>query len=122
MGKGRIYRLVKDEIQPGPLPTFSNASTADLVEALRHPNGWWRDEAQKLLILRADPAVAALLEVAVLRGPEPMGRMHAIWALEGLEQWTGVLVAKAATDSSMDVRVAALQASDDLSRPRVPAY
>ena len=52
IGKGRIYRLVRDGIKPGPLPSFGKSDANDLVEALGHPNGWWRDEAQKLLILR----------------------------------------------------------------------
>jgi mono/diheme cytochrome c family protein/glucose/arabinose dehydrogenase len=114
VGKGRIYRLVKDDIKPGPLPRFSKASTKELVEALGHPNGWWRDEAQKLLILRKDPAAAKLLEAEALGGSEPLGRVHAIWALEGLGKWTSNLAAKATTDKSMDVRLAALQASDGL--------
>jgi mono/diheme cytochrome c family protein/glucose/arabinose dehydrogenase len=114
VGGGRIYRLVKDDLKPGPLPKFGKASTKELVAALRHPNGWWRDEAQKLLVLRADPAAAKLLEAEALSGPAPLGRVHAVWALEGLGKWTTSLAAKVATDANQDVRLAALQASDGL--------
>ena len=34
---------------------------AQLVETLSHPNGWWRDTAQRLLVERGDPSVVPAL-------------------------------------------------------------
>ena len=39
VGKGRIYRLVREGIAPGPLPNFGDSDAKELVEALGHPNG-----------------------------------------------------------------------------------
>ena len=38
----------------GRRPSLSSASAARLVETLSHPNGWWRDTAQRLLVERGD--------------------------------------------------------------------
>ena len=35
---------------------------AQLVEPLDHPNGWWRDTAQKLIVLMADKSVVPQLK------------------------------------------------------------
>ena len=51
-GKGRIYRVVHDpRRRPGMHRLSANASPATLVAAC-HPNGWWRDTAQRLLVER----------------------------------------------------------------------
>ncbi|MHC4993762.1 MAG: DUF7133 domain-containing protein, partial [Planctomycetota bacterium] len=55
---GRIYRLVPDGRQPGPRPRMLDQSGAELVAYLDHPNGWWRDNAQKLIVCRGDTSVA----------------------------------------------------------------
>ncbi|MDG2256703.1 MAG: hypothetical protein P8L49_17315, partial [Opitutaceae bacterium] len=38
IGKGRIYRLVHDDFDPGPQPDMLNESPAEWVEHLSHPN------------------------------------------------------------------------------------
>ena len=37
-----------------PKPQLSKAKNAELLAALAHPNGWWRDTAQRLLVERND--------------------------------------------------------------------
>src|SRR5439155_11896782 len=56
---GRIFRIVPDGV-PSPLahPHLTRATTAQLLAQLAHPNGWWRDTAQRLLVDRNDPAAA----------------------------------------------------------------
>ena len=64
-GKGRIYRVVHDTTKRDVKPELSKASPAKLVQTLSHPNGWWRDTAQRLLVERGDPkAVAPLTTLA----------------------------------------------------------
>src|SRR5690606_21900963 len=58
IGRGRIYRLVHDGYKPGMQPRLLEASGNELVAYLDHPNGWWRNEAQKLLVLRRDKSMA----------------------------------------------------------------
>ena len=79
---GRIFRIVYTGKPLGPQPHLDTATTAQLVGFLSHPNGWWRDTAQRLLIKKDDPqALAALCDLAI-RGEKPFGRLHALWTLE----------------------------------------
>ena len=113
IGKGRIYRLVRDGIKPGPLPSFGKSDANDLVEALGHPNGWWRDEAQKLLILRKEAKAIPLLKRAVKNAKSGLARAHALWTLDGMGVWDESLVLSAISDKDMDVRLAALRVSGE---------
>ena len=36
-------------------------TAAQLVKHLDHPNGWWRDTAQKLIVLKQDKSVVPAL-------------------------------------------------------------
>ena len=68
---------------------MSKATLPQLVATLSHPNGWWRDTAQRLLVERADPKSVPLLEKVALgkdAGATLLGRIHAIWALQGMEK------------------------------------
>ncbi|MBD0295993.1 MAG: c-type cytochrome [Flavisolibacter sp.] len=91
-GHGRIYRVVHDDYKPGPKPNMLNQSASDLIAYLDHPNGWWRDNAQKEIIARGDKSVIpALRKIAtgkhdfLSKGPSHLARIHALWTLEGLE-------------------------------------
>ena len=54
-------------------PQLSRATPAQLVQALSHPNGWWRDTAQRLLVERGVAAVVAELK-ALATGDAPPPR------------------------------------------------
>jgi len=84
IGLGRIYRVVHESKPPGPAPRLAKAPTPDLVQALAHPNGWWRDTAQRLLVHRKDPASVEPLQKLAKGAGDPIPRLHAIFALEGL--------------------------------------
>ena len=51
-GHGRIYRVVHETTKRDPKRMLTPAPPAELVETLSHPNGWWRDTAQRLLVER----------------------------------------------------------------------
>src|SRR5690606_2863131 len=67
IGRGRIYRLVYDGMKPGTeQPKMLDESAQQLVQHLESANGWWRENAQKLLVVRGDTSVApALREMAL---------------------------------------------------------
>ena len=113
IGKGRVYRLEHTTFKPDKKPQMLKESTADLVKHLSHPNGWWRDTAQKLIILREDrDEVVPALEQVVKSGSSDLGRMHALWTLEGISKVTPEIVEVALADSSSIVRTAAIRVSE----------
>jgi len=114
IGHGRIYRLVHDGFKPGPKPHMLHESPAELVQYLSHPNGWWRDTAQKLIVLKGDKSVVPALSKLARSGSSPLGRMHALWTLEGLDSTDRNLLLEAFADADERVRCAAVRISETL--------
>ncbi|HCQ38199.1 MAG TPA: hypothetical protein DIV39_03505 [Verrucomicrobiales bacterium] len=82
-GHGRIYRIRHKNKPRGPAPRLGKLSADDLIPYLNHPNGWWRDTAQRLIVERGNTQSEARL-VKVLESNHKLGRLHALWCLEGL--------------------------------------
>ncbi|NID12926.1 DUF7133 domain-containing protein [Fibrivirga algicola] len=112
--RGRIWRLVHDSYKPGPKPKMLNVPAASLVKHLDHANGWWRDNAQKQLILLGDKSVIPALK-AMATGQQQasaLGRLHALWTLEGLEAIDKDLLTATLTDADAQVRRASVWISE----------
>jgi mono/diheme cytochrome c family protein/glucose/arabinose dehydrogenase len=109
---GRIYRVVHETTRGDRKPALSKASAATLVDTLSHPNGWWRDTAQRLLVERGDKSVVPALTRLARSAPQPRTRLHALWTLDGLDALDADTVTSALADSSRDVRVSALRLSE----------
>jgi mono/diheme cytochrome c family protein/glucose/arabinose dehydrogenase len=117
VGRGRIYRLVYDGIKPSKVrPNMLNQPSAKLLTYLSHPNGWWRETAQKLLVIRADKSVVPKLEKMALTNPTPLTRIHALWTLNGFNALKQDILFKAMKDGSPQVRKTAIWASEDMMR------
>src|SRR6476659_3346181 len=93
--------------------------TSQLVSYLDHPNGWWRDNAQKEIIVRNDQsAVPALKQIALrektslAKSPGPLARIHALWTLEGLNAIDRNTLFTAFADPDAEVRKAAVWISE----------
>jgi glucose/arabinose dehydrogenase/mono/diheme cytochrome c family protein len=125
INRGRIYRLVHDGYKPGPKPQLLNASSGQLVAYLSHPNGWWRDNAQKLLIIHGDQSVVpALKKIATdersfmerlafwKKGPSPIARLHALWTLDGLKAVDEKTLLTVLKDDDAEIRKAAIRISE----------
>ena len=125
IGRGRIYRLVHDGYTPGPQPHLLEASSSQLVNYLNHPNGWWRDNAQKLLVIRGDKSVVPALKKMALGKegfldklafwkdkPTELGRLHALWTLEGLDAMDKNTLFAAFGDENPHIRKAAVWISE----------
>lgn len=82
--KGRIYRLAPPGFVPSSAPRLGKATTVELVGYLEHPGGWWRDTAGRLIFERQDPAAVDPLRRRLAESPSALGRMHILWALDGL--------------------------------------
>lgn len=81
---GRIYRIISTRKSPAKFPRLAGENSAALMRQLSDPNGWTRDTAQRLLVERGDRSIAGDLARLAVRGSNPLGRIHALWTLEGL--------------------------------------
>ena len=116
VGRGRIWRLVHESARPGPSPHMLDETPEQLVAHLEHPNGWWRDTAQKLLILRgsASPANEAALQQMARTSKNYLARLHALWTLEGLAAADPSLIRDKLKDEHAQIRIAAIRVSETL--------
>jgi mono/diheme cytochrome c family protein/glucose/arabinose dehydrogenase len=116
IGRGRIWRVVSDGLKPAAAPRMLDETPMQLGAYLSHPNGWWRDTAQKLLVLKRDPSVIAPLKQLASKGKDPLGRMHALWTLEGMDVVDRELLIEKFADPDPRVRMAAVRISERLLR------
>jgi glucose/arabinose dehydrogenase len=113
IGRGRIFRVVHDDYQPSKVkPRLLQESSAKLVEYLNSNNGWWRDNAQKLLVLRNDKSVVADLRKLAAGGGQ-LARIHALWTINGLDAMDEETFAKALRDPDAEVRKQAVWIGED---------
>jgi mono/diheme cytochrome c family protein/glucose/arabinose dehydrogenase len=114
INQGRIYRVVYEGNPLDSSPLLSKANPAELVRALSHPNGWHRDEAQQLLIDRKHAQAVPLLKLAAREAAAPLGRLHALWTLEGFDQLDETVLRAALADAHPKIRAAAVRLSEPL--------
>ncbi|WP_285057428.1 DUF7133 domain-containing protein [Pedobacter ginsengisoli] len=114
IGRGRIYRLVYDGIKPDKtVPRMLSLPNAQLVQYLSHPNGWWRDNAQKLLVVRGDKSVVPALEALALKSTVQLARIHALWTLNGLNALERPVLLAAFKDQDAEVRKTSLWIAEE---------
>ncbi|RTE54772.1 cytochrome C [Arenibacter aquaticus] len=123
IGKGRIYRIVHEEIEPSGKPQLLDKSAEELVEYLGHPNGWYRNTAQKLIILKGDMGVVPKLKEIAMDNESfwtdnfgdkdyALQRVHALWTLEGLGIVDRNLILQKLNDQDYRVRISAIKLSE----------
>lgn len=117
--RGRIYRLLYEGMSPGPAPKMLDESTQKLVAYLAHSNGWWRDNAQKEIIIRQDKSVVGSLKQIALgqhsilpESPDVLTRIHALWTLEGLTALDKPLLLTLLYDKNPEIRKMAIWAGE----------
>lgn len=113
--KGRIYRISAQDAPPASWTRqlkLGKASDQELVRQLANANSWWRRHAQRLLIDRqATAAVPALVQQARNKA-SALGRLHALWTLQGLEQLPASLIQQALRDPEAGVRRNAIKLAE----------
>src|SRR5262249_37814452 len=90
-------------------PALGKATTAELVAQLSSANGWHRHMAQQLLVGRQDLAAVPALEKLAATGLQPLGRLHALWTLEGLDKLDPDLLFTLLADKDSQVRASAVR-------------
>jgi putative membrane-bound dehydrogenase-like protein len=108
IGLGRIFRIVHESSQKRPRLALTAAKSAELTTLLSSPNGWHRDMAQRLLVSRNDAPSGPALEQLALKGASPLGRLHALWTLEGINRLDDDMLTSLLTDADPSVRASAL--------------
>ncbi|AXY78574.1 cytochrome C [Paraflavitalea soli] len=118
-GHGRIYRLVYDGYTQSEKPHMLDEPATKLVTYLDHKNGWWRDNAQKQIVLLGDRSVVPILkqiiqgEQATLAAkPSHLARLHALWTLDGLDAMDRAILYTALKDEHPQIRKAAVILSE----------
>jgi mono/diheme cytochrome c family protein/glucose/arabinose dehydrogenase len=121
---GRVWRITYEGMAPNrQRPRMYSETPVQLVAHLQHPNGWWRDTAQRLLVLKQDKSVVPALKTMARRA-EPsaaspaeagqLARIHALWTLEGLDSLDALLARELLKDRDPQVRIQAIRASESL--------
>ena len=113
--RGRIWRVAPANYKQRPNPRMDEATAEELVQLLSHPNAWHRETAARLIYQRqAKEAVAPLRSLAT-SGEEPLGRMHALYALAGLGALDDKTVLAALADEHPRVREHAVRLAEPLA-------
>ena len=110
---GRIWRVLPEQKPRGPRPSLSKSTSAELIGNLSHANGWWRDTAQRLLVERNDVSIVPALENLAVKEENPLGRLHALWVLEGLGQLKSKTIGAALEDPHPKLRAAAVRLAEE---------
>ena len=112
---GRIYRISTTNAKLAEWTKglkLGDASGEELVRHLADPNGWWRMNAQRLLVDRQDKSAApSLVRMAGTDG-SALARVHALWTLEGLNALKVEQIAAALKDVEPGVRRNAIKLSE----------
>jgi putative membrane-bound dehydrogenase-like protein len=112
---GRIYRITTTGQKAAEWTKglkLGDESSEKLVEHLRDNNRWWRTNSQRLLVDRNDKkAVPALLKMAGNK-ESSMGRLHALWTLEGLAELSPALIEQALKDNEAGIRSNAIKLAE----------
>jgi mono/diheme cytochrome c family protein len=111
---GRIFRLVHDDFKRRPAPRMLDETPEQLIAHLADPNGWWRDTAQKLIILRGDKSIVPALTTMATSHANPLARLHALWTLEGLDSVNRPLLIEKLKDPDPRLRAACVRIAEPL--------
>lgn len=112
---GRIYRITPTGTKAANWTkglALGSATIEQLVGHLDDKNIWWRQNAQRLLVDRMDKtAIPALVKMSENRDA-PLGRLHALWTLEGMGALSSELIKKALHDTVAGVRENAVKLTE----------
>lgn len=110
---GRIWRIRPKNTAYKAPEKLGDKKSQELVAFLSHPNGWYRDMAQRLLVERADRSIVPALEKLTQQG-NPLAALHALWTLEGLESSRLNLLVQMLDKPQIKLKIHALQLIDKL--------
>jgi putative membrane-bound dehydrogenase-like protein len=112
--RGRVYRITPagEGMAPPKNIRLSSASSEELVDRLGSENPWWRRTAQRLLVDRQPAEAIPLLARMAAAHASPVGRVHALWTLDGLRRLDTAAIEQALEDPSSGVRENAIRLAE----------
>lgn len=109
---GRIYRVTHEDGTLSEQIKLTELAPEELVALLEHDNGWYRDHAQRLMVVQQQTeAIPALIDL-VRSDKDAIARLHGLWTLDGLGGVEADLVAEALADADRTIRTAALRIAE----------
>jgi len=105
---GRILKVKSKTTSQEIIPDLSALNGAELIELLKHKNGWIRSRAQHHLIFKNEKDVLPKLKALALNTNNELAQIHALYALEGLEALDFDFLAEVAKSDSSKVIAHAL--------------
>jgi putative membrane-bound dehydrogenase-like protein len=112
--KGRIFRITPTNSKKAEWMKglhLGDAKSEELVSNLSNTNNWWRINSQRLLVDRADKSIVPALE-KMTSNKSAMGRLHALWSLEGLGALRPWIISNALKDSIAGIRENAVKLAE----------
>ena len=112
---GRLYRLKYKNSPLSKVDYLDGLSAIELVPFLAHSNGWHRDMAQQLLVMKqGHSAVPALTEMAK-NHDNHLAQIKALWTLEGLGVVELATLTQAAENAHSQVKQSAYRLAEFLA-------
>ncbi len=113
MERGRIYRVAPTGYQPRTKFALHQINSVGLCGLLEHKNAWHRETASRLIFERQDRSSVPTLERMVAESND-LGRLHAMYALQGLHALTNKVLVHALKDSNEFIRQHAVRLSEEV--------
>jgi hypothetical protein len=109
---GRIYRIVPAD-RPAPRANqLATLTPAQWAGKLEHPNAFWRETAQRILVAKPEPSLAPAIRKVALQSALPAGRVQALWTLDGMGALDRTAVVAALENDDPVVRVSGIRLSE----------
>ena len=106
---GRIYRVLpNNSTYKNVSVNLKDASSLKLLDYLSHTNGWYRTQAQRLLLERQDKSIVPMVNKIFNTSTDSGTRLRLLYVLEGLSSLNSSIISKGLQDSSPGVRENAL--------------
>lgn len=113
--KGRIFRITPTDGKKADWTKglkLGDASDNELIENLANKNNWWRLNAQRLLVDRGDKKSIPGLIAMARNTSSDVGRLHALWTLEGMGALDPSVITEALSDPVAGIRENAIRLAE----------
>ncbi|MCG2459488.1 HEAT repeat domain-containing protein [Flavobacteriaceae bacterium F89] len=112
---GRIFRITPTNAKKAGWTKglkLGDASDKELIENLANKNNWWRVNAQRLLVDRNDKKSIPGLIAMAKNTFSDVGRLHALWTLEGMNALDSPVLIEALKDPVAGIRENAIRLAE----------